>query len=171
MLKNLRETIDAIMLHIRKGNEMTAGLALATLRRSYEATKEIPEDEWPWRAFATKYFPELGYERVQALIGRVVHRGGILRCSKCEAEAVCQCGCGVAYLPQNQWAATDLGGRPTAFERAVSSIKADPTKSNRAIAKAIGVSFETVARARKKLRQETVKCVTDELAGKVPSSP
>lgn len=58
-----------------------------------------------------------------------------LQCSKCGATADAQCGCGVSYLP--------------AGSRAAAAVAADPGKSNRALADDLGVSRETVRRARK----------------------
>lgn len=93
--------------YVREDKKIMAGLVLAKLRLIHEAlgSKLFPAGERTWQGFVEEHFAEIGYERVQALIGQVVHRGGILKCTKCEAEAVCRCGCGVAYLPQNQWAA------------------------------------------------------------------
>src|SRR5215470_5191738 len=56
-----------------------------------------------------------------------------LPCTKCGAEANASCNCGEAYLP---------------MEIAKAAIKADPQKSNRAIAEETGTSEATVRRAR-----------------------
>jgi hypothetical protein len=58
-----------------------------------------------------------------------------LECSSCGAEANASCDCGKPYVP--------------AKVRAADAIKANPEKSNRAIADEIGVSDMTVGRARK----------------------
>jgi hypothetical protein len=58
----------------------------------------------------------------------------MLRCTSCGAEATAGCNCGVAYKP---------------IDRATEAVKANPGKSDRAIAAAIGVSTPTVSRARK----------------------
>jgi hypothetical protein len=55
-------------------------------------------------------------------------------CSACGAEANASCTCGVAYMPKSV--------------RAAEAIKADPEKSNRAIAADIGVDHKTVGAAR-----------------------
>jgi hypothetical protein len=56
-------------------------------------------------------------------------------CSKCGAKAKPRCNCGVAYVPAHVFAAN--------------AVKANPEKSDRAIANQIGVSDKTVAKARK----------------------
>jgi hypothetical protein len=58
-----------------------------------------------------------------------------LVCSGCGAPGQGSCGCGVAYV--------------SAGERAEEAVKANPGKSNRAIAEESGVSYETIRRARK----------------------
>lgn len=58
-----------------------------------------------------------------------------LACEKCGAETHAACDCGVAYT--------------AAAARAADAIAANPEKSDRAIAAAIGVGRETVRRARK----------------------
>lgn len=56
-------------------------------------------------------------------------------CSKCGAKAKPGCNCGVAYVPAHVFAAK--------------AVAAHPEKSDRTIAKEIGVSDKTVAKARK----------------------
>ena len=56
-------------------------------------------------------------------------------CSKCGAKAKPGCQCGVAYVPAHVFAAK--------------AVAAHPEKSDRTIAKEIGVSDKTVAKARK----------------------
>jgi hypothetical protein len=58
-----------------------------------------------------------------------------MKCSRCGASAEVSCNCGVAYVPVR--------------ERARKFVEANPEKSDRAIAKEIGVSDRTVNRARK----------------------
>jgi hypothetical protein len=58
-----------------------------------------------------------------------------LSCSECGAEANASCNCGKPYIP--------------AKVRAAEAIKANPQKSDRAIAADIGVSHTTVQEARK----------------------
>jgi hypothetical protein len=57
-----------------------------------------------------------------------------LECSACGAGGEASCTCGAPYLPAGQ--------------RAVEAVKANPEKSNRAIAGELGVSKDTVRRAR-----------------------
>jgi hypothetical protein len=57
-----------------------------------------------------------------------------LECQACGATADASCDCGAPYLPAGQ--------------RAVAAIKANPGKSDRAIAAQIGVSPTTVGKAR-----------------------
>ena len=58
-----------------------------------------------------------------------------LECSKCGADAMATCDCGVAYVP--------------AGTRAAAAVAANPEKSDRSIADEIGVSPTTVGKARK----------------------
>ena len=55
-------------------------------------------------------------------------------CTGCGAEANASCNCGVSYQPKSV--------------RAADAIQANPQKSDRAIAADLGVSHQTVARAR-----------------------
>jgi hypothetical protein len=59
-----------------------------------------------------------------------------LICDGCGAETHASCNCGAIY-------------RPKALERAAAAVAEHPEKSDRAIAKEIGVSHPTVAKARK----------------------
>jgi hypothetical protein len=59
-----------------------------------------------------------------------------LVCSSCGAPGEGSCRCGVAYVPPGQ--------------RAADAVKANPDKSDRAIAADLGVSQPTVSRARRK---------------------
>jgi DNA-binding transcriptional MocR family regulator len=58
-------------------------------------------------------------------------------CTGCGAEVNANCNCGVVYVPKAQ--------------RAADAIKANPEKSDRAIAKEIGASPTTVGKAREQL--------------------
>jgi hypothetical protein len=58
-------------------------------------------------------------------------------CTACGAEANASCNCGVAYQPKSV--------------RAGEAIKANPEKSNRAIAGDTGIGLETVRKARNEL--------------------
>jgi hypothetical protein len=121
---------------------MLAALGLARLREHIEADPlSHPEG---WAAFARKSLP-LARDRIAALIGQMVHRGGMLRCTNCGTFAKCACGCGAPYAVDHPWAADPKSG---ALDRAVAAVTAHPERSNRAIAAEIGVSFETVRRAR-----------------------
>lgn len=68
------------------------------------------------------------------MISNVVTLPLRLQCSSCGATANAGCDCGVAYLPAGQ--------------RAAAAVAATPEKSDRAIAVELGVSAETVRRAR-----------------------
>jgi hypothetical protein len=57
-----------------------------------------------------------------------------LECSACGAAGTASCNCGVAY--------------ETAGSRAAKALAADPARSDRAIAKEIGIDHKTVAKAR-----------------------
>jgi hypothetical protein len=61
----------------------------------------------------------------------------IIVCSACGAKANASCNCGVAYQPKSV--------------RAAEAVRANPEKSNRSIAAELGVSPDTVDRARKQL--------------------
>jgi len=65
------------------------------------------------------------------VIERAIQR---MICTGCGAEANVSCTCGVAYVP--------------AAQRAANAVKANPEKSNRAIAEEIGVDEKTVRKAR-----------------------
>lgn len=58
-----------------------------------------------------------------------------MACTACGAEANASCTCGVAYTPKSV--------------RAAEAVKANPEKSDRAIAADLGVSHVTVGKARK----------------------
>lgn len=62
-------------------------------------------------------------------------RKSMLQCSACGATARAACNCGAPYVP--------------AGKRAAEAVAANPEKSDRAIAEETGVSFMTIARARK----------------------
>jgi hypothetical protein len=135
--------IEQITQAEARGRPVLAALGLARLREFHEATN--PTEPWP--DFARKNVP-LARERVDELIGRMVHRGALLRCTKCGTTAMCPCGCGAPYVSEHAWANTDPLTKATALERAAAAVAAHPEKSNRAIAREIGLSFETVRKAR-----------------------
>lgn len=148
--------IANIVSYERAGRWIAASMGLARLRERYEATtpRDLPADEQTWEAFAAKHVP-LPAQRVAELIGRMVHSGAI-RCMKCRAGSTSACGCGVPYVGDHRWAMRAVQpARPpkagSALDRAAAAIAADPAKSNRAIAAEIGVSAQTVKRAREKI--------------------
>ena len=72
-------------------------------------------------------------------------------CTGCGAEANASCNCGVAYQPKSV--------------RAAEAVKANPEKSDRAIAAEIGVSQPTVSKARKDLEATDKELSVDERIG------
>ena len=64
----------------------------------------------------------------------------LMVCTACGAEAKASCACGVGYMPK--------------AVRAAEAIKANPEKSDRAIAEELGVSDMTVGRARKQVQHD-----------------
>lgn len=78
-------------------------------------------------------------------------------CTGCGAEANASCNCGVSYMPK--------------AERAREAVKANPEKSDRAIAKEIGVDHKTVGTARKELTGENSPVERIGLDGKVRRLP
>ena len=63
-------------------------------------------------------------------------------CTGCGAEANASCNCGVAYQPKSI--------------RAAEAIRANPEKSDRALAADLGIGHATVSRARETVSSETV---------------
>jgi hypothetical protein len=147
---------DQRIAHIRecalRDRWAAAGFGLIELRQWYEASPAtaFPDDERTWPDFAAKRLPSIDVGR---LIGQVQFRGGTLQCSGCGALAVCHCGCGTPYLVDHPWGAPAPPPAPklSAFDRAIAAILAAPEKSNRAIAAEIGVSNQTVMRARQRM--------------------
>jgi hypothetical protein len=129
------------------GRPVLAALGLARLREFHEATHPTE----PWADFVRRQIP-LARDRVDELIGRLVHRGALLRCTSCGTTARCPCGCGVPYASDHPWANADPLTKATALDRAAAAVAAHPEKSNRAIAAEIGVSEPTVRRARRQLK-------------------
>jgi hypothetical protein len=139
-LPTIPEMVERIVAAEAAGRHQLAALGLARLREHVEAQAH-PEG---WADFARSNIP-LARDRIAALIGQMVHRGGMLRCTNCGTEARCPCGCGVPYAVDHPWA-NDTAD--TALERAAKALAAHPERSNRAIAAEIGVSYQTVRRAR-----------------------
>jgi hypothetical protein len=128
--------ITAVIEAEARGRTVAAGLGLVNLRN-------LHPDERAWRVFVAKNF-QFSFMRADELIGKVLHRGGVLRCTTCGQITVCMCGCGRSYAPEFPQAGS-------ALDRAKAAIAAHPKRSNRRLAREIGVSFETVRRARKAL--------------------
>lgn len=84
--------------------------------------------------------------RTQTIISMAVQR---MVCTGCGSEANASCNCGVSYVAKSL--------------RAAEAIKANPQKSDRAIAAYIGVSHETVSKAR---REAPVNELTPEREGR-----
>jgi len=72
-----------------------------------------------------------------------------MHCSSCGSAAKATCNCGVAYIPAGEFAAR--------------AVAANPEKSDRAIAKEIGVAPNTVRKARQSTAQ---KCAVGKRIGK-----
>lgn len=66
-----------------------------------------------------------------------IRRPAELACSACGSIAEASCDCGVPYVPAGQ--------------RAIEAIRANPQKSDRAIAAELGIGNKTVSRARNAL--------------------
>jgi hypothetical protein len=140
----------------RAGRYATAGVALKRLQEHCEAyqVRELPPDEQDWQAIAAKYVP-LPAARIAELIGRVSRGSGrLLRCAKCGAGLHPRCACGAPYggdarpVEAPPLAPTSAA---TALDRAIAAVTAHPEKSTRALAAEIGVSHQTVKRARQKM--------------------
>jgi hypothetical protein len=144
---SIASMVEQITQAEARGRPVLAALGLARLREFHETTNPAV----PWADFARRHIP-LARDRVEALIGRMVHRGALLRCTSCGTTAKCPCGCGVPYLSDHPWANADPLTRESALERAAAAVAAHPEKSNRAIAAEIGVSEPTVRRARRQLK-------------------
>ena len=179
MNPTLTEMIGHIVDYDRAGRRVAAGLGLTRLRQHYECLdpKDLPLDEQDWEAFAIKHLP-LPQMRVAELIGTVVHHGGLLRCTKCGTKSKCECGCGAPYVGEHHWAmpiekVDDLvkaepGKEPSALDRAAAAIAAHPEKFDRAIAAEIGVSNQTVKRARQRI-EDSESNVTPDVTPEFPT--
>jgi len=155
----LASLIGYIVEAERRGRPLTVGVGLTRLREHYDGynPRDLPADEQTWQAFALKHVP-LPAARVVELIGKVRLRGGMLRCTKCGTRSKAECGCGAPYVGEHRWAmrmadVPEPAVAETALDRAMAAIAASPEKSNRAIAAEIGVSAQTVKRAREQMEQ------------------
>lgn len=146
---SLLEMVENIIASHHMGRPVAAASCLATLRERYKALDTKAAE--PWDEFISKHLePALGLDLIHEMIGKMVHKHSILRCTKCGAETRCACGCGVVYLGEDNWSfpTETTAESTTAMARAKAAIAAHPEKSNRKIAKEIGVGVETVRRAR-----------------------
>jgi hypothetical protein len=164
---SLVEMAERVVAFERSGRWIAAAMGLAVLRRRYEELdrEDLPTDQRTWADFVEKHLQSLvPAERVNDLLGRMLHRNSMLRCVKCGAEARCECSCGRPYVGENQgWAMgvqptpiSEPAKAPTALDRALAAIEADPDRSDRAIAAEIGVDHKTVAKARKSLEDQEI---------------
>jgi hypothetical protein len=151
--------IQAVNEFERCGRLIAAGLGLVKLRERYDTwwRDDLPPDERTWRAYTAKHM-RFGADRADFLLGRMTRIGGKMRCTRCGTESGCPCACGAAYVPTHRWAraagpAEVAAPEPTALARAMAAIAAHPERSNRAIAKEIGLSEPTLRRARQKLAE------------------
>lgn len=98
------DMIESIITAERTGRKIVAGLALTELRKRHETfADDLPADERDWSAFVRKHVP-LSPDLVNDLIGGMVHRGGMMRCTKCGTGAKCPCSCGAPYVGEQAWA-------------------------------------------------------------------
>jgi hypothetical protein len=154
MSPTLTEMIGHIVDYERAGRRVAVGLGLTRLRERYEGLdpEDLPPDEQSWEAFVAKHLP-LPAERIAELIGKMVHHGGVLHCTKCGTKSKCGCGCGAPYVGDHRWAIpiakVEPTKKPSALDRAAVAIAAHPDKSDRAIAAEIGMDHKTVAKARR----------------------
>ncbi|MBT1509495.1 hypothetical protein KIP88_03175 [Bradyrhizobium sp. SRL28] len=174
---DMGDVIGCVVASERAGRPVTAGAALVRLRMRYDNLDlpELASDEQSWLAFATKHVP-LPAERVAELIGRMVHHGGTMRCTKCGTFTRCACGCGRPYVSEHRWGMpveTEEPVKvtpvqpPSAMERAAAAIAAHPEKSNRVIAAEIDVAEPTVRRARQRIRDAGGDDAVDDAVGRI----
>ena len=147
------QMIERIVEFENAGRTVVAALGIAVLRERYEGLNlsNLPADIDTWAKFTAKHVP-LPSTRIAELIGKMVHRSGALQCTSCGEQTRCPCGCGTPYVSEHRWATTGKSddGQPivSALDRAKIAIAAGPEKSDRVIATEIGVSNQTVGRAR-----------------------
>lgn len=169
-IPSFSEMIENIVCFERAGRPIAAALGLTRLREHYAAIDldELPADERSWSAFTRKRVP-LPPERIDELIGRMLHRGGILRCTKCGTGTACACGCGAPYVNEHR-AMPAVEAPASALERASAAVAAHPEKSNRALAAEIGVAEPTVRRARRQIKDAAVDDAVDDAVDAAPES-
>jgi hypothetical protein len=154
ILPTLAEHIQAVNEFERCGRWVAAGLAIVKLRERFDDFVAAGEITGRWEEFCRERLA-FGPERAAQLLGRLYHFRGILKCSACGQEVAAPCSCGAAYRPA-RWPVEPVADpvtvhTDTALNRAIVAIGLDPARSNRAIAKEIGVSEPTVRRARREL--------------------
>lgn len=150
-----RLMVMAINEFERCGRHIAAGLGLVKLRERYETfdLDDLPPDERSWRGYAAKHL-RFGPERADHLLGRMVNIGGLLSCARCGATSASPCACHAPHVPTHRWARSAIAEvQSSALARATAAIEANPQKSNRALAKEIGLSEPTLRRARQKLSE------------------
>lgn len=148
------ERIAAIVRAQQQNRYVSAGLGLVNLVQWYEASDPtvFPVGQRTLPEFLTARVP-LDAALIQRLVGGVLHRGGLLRCAACNTAGPCLCACGAPYVPEQAAPALPKPvAKTSALERATAAILATPEKSNRAIAAEIGVSNQTVMRARQRIK-------------------
>jgi len=155
-LLTIEQRVATIMQYDRQNRLIPAAVALVELQRWYEASAKtaFAKGERTWLEFVAKRIP-LDPARIRDLMGRVLSRGGLMRCEDCGTASICLCGCGASYQPEHPAAMPSQ--QPTrkvsALDRATAAIKTSPEKSNRAIAAEIGVSHQVVGRARRQIKE------------------
>lgn len=159
----LNESLVELIKHIvnfdRAGRWISAAMALARLREQYDGfdTRDLPADESSWEGFTAKHVP-MPPARIAELIGYMVHSGDLISCQKCSAKSKAVCGCGAPYLSTHRWAMPRCEPmeptvrEPSALDRAAEAITTHPEKSDRALATEIGVSHQTIKRARERAK-------------------
>jgi len=169
MAAPLTEMINHIIDYERAGRRVAVGLGLTRLRQHYECLdpEDLPPDEQSWEAFAGKHLP-LPQVRIAELIGKMVHHGGLLRCTKCSARTKSECGCGAPYVGEHHWAMpvdkvkpNNKSSKDSALDRALVAITTHPEKSNRALAAEIGCDDKTIAKARRTIGKSAPESAPD----------
>jgi len=150
----LPQIVEAIKQAERGGREIAAGGMLIHLKRQWYGAKLLfkvkGDDEGflgEWGRFIEENFM-FSPERAEALMGRLLHRGGMLRCTGCGAQALCACGCGVDYWPDSaekpvtKPVTKDRGGRPAIGERPMTAAERKRKSRERQRAVAMGTVQE-----------------------------
>jgi hypothetical protein len=98
---SLGEMIGRIVAAEGRGGLIAAGLGLIALKRRHAQALpgELGEEERTWEDLVGRHF-RFSVERAEELMGALLHRGGVMRCTGCGTEQKCLCGCGVAYWPE-----------------------------------------------------------------------